>query len=614
MCILYFDNEKMKSLLGKIFITLVFLSFCWVMGLYFRRDKSWVRSVVEVEMATYYTLESNNAFANDGRSESDDTFENNNVFAGKSKDKFYFSELFVKDRVQDEEDSVTFLRNCALEADSAELRLVYTGLRVSRDAEIQVVLPSIEDTLRGGVLADVVKRSLLRMEEELSRQERYLKELRYYERTHSVVDAGYNEVMAFAMRMKTDFVRQKRLYEALKRHFEAGELMAVKHSRFRVNGVSYRLKGQKTGLAILQPEDLRLRKLALGTGRLQEDLLRYPKKNKYPRWEGFSVCGAKSKAFVPPFSKKQEMEFMRFRDSIGTLFCVKLNEEPLFGTAIDRRGAYYRGSFDEDFRRHGFGFSIDDELVKCGIWQHGRFKGERMVYTSDRIYGIDISRYQHEHGRRKYPIHWNRLRIRHLGTLSDKKIHGAVDYPVSFVFIKSTEGTSIYNRYYLSDLRSARRHRIPAAPYHFFSTHSDGRAQARFFLKKSHLRMTDLPAMLDVEPSDAQIRKMGGAARLFSEVLEWLQIVERATGRRPLLYVSQTFVNKYMEHAPEALKRYDVWIARYGEFKPYVKLLLWQLSPDGRVNGIHGDVDINVFNGTKEEFERWVSYSGASTP
>ncbi len=59
------------------------------------------------------------------------------------------------------------------------------------------------------------------------------------------------------------------------------------------------------------------------------------------------------------------------------------------------------------------------------------------------------------------------------------------------------------------------------------------------------------------------------------------------------------FVNRYMPFAPEELKKkYPVWVARYGEYKPYVHLLYWQLSPDGRVRGIRGDVDIDVFNGS----------------
>ena len=99
---------------------------------------------------------------------------------------------------------------------------------------------------------------------------------------------------------------------------------------------------------------------------------------------------------------------------------------------------------------------------------------------------------------------------------------------------------------------------------------------------------------------------MGGEAVLFREVLKWLRIVEAGKGKRPVLYVGQQFVNKHLVNAPEELRRYDVWIARYGEFKPYVHLLHWQLTPYGRVRGIHGEVDINVFNGTKSQFRDYL--------
>ena len=50
-----------------------------------------------------------------------------------------------------------------------------------------------------------------------------------------------------------------------------------------------------------------------------------------------------------------------------------------------------------------------------------------------------------------------------------------------------------------------------------------------------------------------------------------------------------------------------MWIARYGEYKPDVRLAYWQLCPDGHVAGIKGEVDINVFNGYQAEFKKFVS-------
>lgn len=270
---------------------------------------------------------------------------------------------------------------------------------------------------------------------------------------------------------------------------------------------------------------------------------------------------------------------------------------------------YYSGEWCNGLR-NGFGFSVSPhEMLKCGVWRNGSFKGEQMLYHSRRVYGIDISKYQHIKGRRVYPIDWKRLRITHLGHISNKKVEGEVDYPVSFVYIKSTEGMTVVNPYYARDVVAARRHGYPVGAYHFFSTRPASR-QAAFFLKKAALKKGDLPPMLDVELTDRQIRAMGGADVLFREMLVWLKAVEHRTGTTPIIYIGQEFVNKYMSSAPDELKSYPVWVARYGEYKPYVHLSYWQLSPDGTVQGIHGDVDIDVFNGTAEQFEEYVREKG----
>ena len=280
------------------------------------------------------------------------------------------------------------------------------------------------------------------------------------------------------------------------------------------------------------------------------------------------------------------------------------------GAYIATSGHYFEGHWEKD-QRQGFGLQLlENEVVtvlKTGHWQEGVFKGERMNYTSERIYGIDISKYQHGHGRKKYPIYWDKLRIRHLGSKSKKKISGEVDYPVSFIFIKSTQGINIRNPYYAYDYAAARKHGIPIGAYHFFSTKCSGAAQAQYFINSTLFRTGDLPPVLDIEPSDSQISSMGGSMTMWSHIRTWLNAVERRCGVKPILYVNQRFVNKYLPDAPDIKRNYKIWIARYGEYKPDVKLVVWQLSPDGRVNGITGEVDINVFNGYQTQFDEFLS-------
>ena len=288
-------------------------------------------------------------------------------------------------------------------------------------------------------------------------------------------------------------------------------------------------------------------------------------------------------------------------DSLGTYAGQRdsLRRPHGYGRFMSIHGDFYEGEWKHG-KCDGVGFSmIRGKRLQLGEWKENKFLGERITYTPDRIYGIDISRYQHEKGRKRFSINWHNLRITSLGTASRKKIHGAVDYPVSFVYIKATEGMTVKNRYFAADYVASKRSGHRTGAYHFFSVRTPGRHQAVNFLRNSRYASGDLAPALDLEPTDAQIRQAGGLHKLLGEVRAWLQTVERQRGVRPILYISQRFVNKYLPQAPDLMKNYDVWIARYGEYKPNVNLLYWQLCQDGRVSGIHGPVDINVYNGFK---------------
>lgn len=286
-------------------------------------------------------------------------------------------------------------------------------------------------------------------------------------------------------------------------------------------------------------------------------------------------------------------------------FDKKLNAHG-HGTLATSDGTLYSGEWDND-RRAGFGCGISaNGKVKVGDWRNDKYRGERMLHTSNRIYGIDISRHQHEKGRKKYGIDWSQLRIVSLGSNGKQKSSGSVNYRISFVYIKSTEGTTIRNKYFRSDYQQARKHGIACGAYHFFSAKSSAAAQARFFLKHSLLKSGDMPPVLDLEPTEAQIKQMGGIGGMFSRVRIWLRTVEQAAGVRPVLYVGQSFVNRYLPQAPDIRNAYPIWIARYGEYRPDIRLAFWQLTPYGKVKGIRGEVDINVFNGYNERFREFL--------
>ena len=315
------------------------------------------------------------------------------------------------------------------------------------------------------------------------------------------------------------------------------------------------------------------------------------------------------------------------RDSLGRIVCAVIEADTILtamrtdssgvyrgqmnaqlqasgeGTYDALDGAHYEGLWQND-ERHGFGFECSpNHPVRVGQWKQGKFLGERLKYTTERIYGIDISRHQHEKGRKRYGIDWEKVRITSLGARHNAE---GRTFPISFVYIKSTEGTNIRNRYFLSDYMKAKKQGIHVGAYHFFSLKSPAKAQANYFVNHTLFRKGDFPPVLDVEPTDAQIRKIGGDEELMNRVRVFMNIVEQRTGMRPILYISQSFINHHMNNATDIKQKYNVWIARYGQYKPDVKLVYWQLCPDGKVDGITGAVDINVFNGYQAQFDEFI--------
>jgi lysozyme len=71
-------------------------------------------------------------------------------------------------------------------------------------------------------------------------------------------------------------------------------------------------------------------------------------------------------------------------------------------------------------------------------------------------------------------------------------------------------------------------------------------------------------------------------------------MVEKYYGRKPLIYTSNTFYNKYLANK---YSEYKIFIGRYSSKQPNLKddrnWCIWQFSKKGSVNGIGKNVDIN---------------------
>ena len=130
--------------------------------------------------------------------------------------------------------------------------------------------------------------------------------------------------------------------------------------------------------------------------------------------------------------------------------------------------------------------------------------------------------------------------------------------------------------------------------YHFWSNRSSARSQAYYFLKQVHLEDGDLPPVLDIEH-----KPKGRSVEDFQrDVLTWLHIVEDKYHAKPIIYTYYKFKESYLS-AP-VFDDYPYWIAHYYvdkvEYKG--KWKFWQHTDAGRLPGIKGYVDFNIYNGS----------------
>ena len=193
------------------------------------------------------------------------------------------------------------------------------------------------------------------------------------------------------------------------------------------------------------------------------------------------------------------------------------------------------------------------------------------------IHGIDISHYQGD-------IDWEELRR-----------NGVIDScPIRFVMIKATEGVDKVDEKFERNFRLAREHGFTRGVYHFYSTQSPAINQAHAFIRKVQLEQGDLPPVLDVEKKP----KEQSRDDFRRDVLTWLLMVENHYGVKPIIYTNYKFKLDYLDDS--LFNQYPYWIAHY-----YVDSLeyqgswkFWQHTDCGRLPGIDGDVDFDVYNGS----------------
>lgn len=193
------------------------------------------------------------------------------------------------------------------------------------------------------------------------------------------------------------------------------------------------------------------------------------------------------------------------------------------------------------------------------------------------VHGLDVSHYQGN-------IDWKKL--------AETKLY-------HFVYMKATESHDFVDNKFKFNWENARQNNIIVGAYHFFTMRSSGISQANYFISYVPKETDSLPPAIDLEINFHQDPK-----RVRSELTDMITALHEHYQKQPIVYVNYTTYEIYLKGYFDPQ---EIWIRdtyRLPELKE--QWLFWQYTDKGRVLGIKGNVDKNVFNGDLEQLQNYV--------
>ena len=204
-------------------------------------------------------------------------------------------------------------------------------------------------------------------------------------------------------------------------------------------------------------------------------------------------------------------------------------------------------------------------------------KIDRSKYS---VYGIDVSSHQGE-------IDWQKVS-------KDN---------IKFCFLKATEGEDFVDKRYKENYLGARENNILIGAYHFFRFGTSGTSQAQNFINNVAINHLDLPPVLDVE-RHGNFFSFSKADEIRKEIKIFLQEIESQYSIKPIIY---TNIEGYKRYIDGYFPGYEIWICRICTEPQNDYWSFWQYSHQGTVRGIKTKVDLNTFNGNKEDFIDYIN-------
>lgn len=202
------------------------------------------------------------------------------------------------------------------------------------------------------------------------------------------------------------------------------------------------------------------------------------------------------------------------------------------------------------------------------------------------VRGVDVSEYQGE-------IDWEKL--------SNQNI--------DFAYIKATEGSSYTDERFQYNYQNAITTNLKIGAYHFFSFDSDAISQSENYIKNVPKDMNLLPPVVDIEFYGDKNKNIPDVETTREQLKKLLERLEEYYQKKPIIYATNTSYNLYIK---DNFEEYKIWIRDIfstPNLKDDRKWTLWQYTNRERLEGYNGEekfIDMNVFNGSYEEFMKLV--------
>jgi lysozyme len=205
-------------------------------------------------------------------------------------------------------------------------------------------------------------------------------------------------------------------------------------------------------------------------------------------------------------------------------------------------------------------------IAGSGIVYFRGFSPDRGRYP---VRGIDVSHHQGQ-------IDWRRV---------------AAD-DVAFAVIKASEGGDYIDSAFAANMRDARAAGLAVGAYHFFTFCRPGAEQASNFLSVVPRDLPLLPPVVDIE-FGGNCPQRPTPEQLNAVLAAFLAPVEAAFGKRAVLYITDEAADAYSGH----IVARPLWLRSLLLEPGRDDWVYWQYHDKGRVDGIEGDVDLNVLHG-----------------